>query len=67
MKRQYTIGLYPASRQDVTPADYTAARDKFRADVLNERRSRFYQSYMDKARQRMKIDVNDEALKRAIG
>ena len=55
------------SRQDVAPAEYTAARDKFRADVLNERRNKFYQTYMEKARQKMKIDINDEALKRAIG
>lgn len=56
-----------ASRQDVAPADYVAARDKFRAEVLNERRSKFYQTYLGKARQKMKITVNEEALKRAIG
>ncbi len=56
-----------ASRPEVTPADYAMAKDKFRADVLNERRMRFYQTYMEKARAKMKIDVNDEALRRAIG
>jgi parvulin-like peptidyl-prolyl isomerase len=56
-----------ASRPEVTPADYAAAKDKFRAEVLNERRMRFYQTYMDKARVKMKIDVNEEALKRALG
>ncbi len=56
-----------ASRPDVTPADYAAAKDKFRAEVLNERRMRFYQTYMDKARVKMKIDINEEALKRALG
>ena len=55
------------SREDVAPADYVAARDKFRSEVLNERRDKFYQTYMEKARQRMKIDVNEESLKRAIG
>ena len=30
-----------ASRQDVNPADYAMARDKFRAELLNERRARF--------------------------
>ena len=43
------------------------AKDKFRADVLNERRMRFYQVYMEKARAKMKIEVNNEALRRAIG
>ena len=42
------------------------ARDGFLADELNQRRMRFYQSYMDKARAKMKIDVDNEALKRAI-
>ena len=55
------------ARPELTPADYAAAKDKFRADVLNERRSRFYQTYMEKAREKMKIDVNAEAMKRAIG
>jgi peptidyl-prolyl cis-trans isomerase D len=55
------------SKQEVSAADYAAARDKFKADTLNARRTRFYQAYMEKARARMKIDINAEALKRAIG
>ncbi len=55
------------SKQEVSPADFAAARDKFRGDMLNARRSRFYQSYMEKARTRMKIDVDNDALKRAVG
>ena len=55
------------SKQDVSQADFAAARDKFRADTLNQRRTRFYQSYMEKARAKMKIDIDNEALKRAIG
>jgi peptidyl-prolyl cis-trans isomerase D len=56
-----------ASRQDVNPADYAMAKDKFRMEMLGERRARFYQTYMEKARTKMKIDVDAEALKRAIG
>ena len=56
-----------ASRQDVSTADFAMAKDKFRIEVLNERRARFYQAYMEKARAKMKIDVDPEALKRAIG
>jgi peptidyl-prolyl cis-trans isomerase D len=55
------------SKQDVTPAAFAAARDTFKAETLNTRRSRFYQSYMDKVRAKMKIDINTEAVKRAIG
>ena len=35
--------------------------------MLSERRARFYQAYMEKARAKMKIDIDPEALKRAIG
>jgi peptidyl-prolyl cis-trans isomerase D len=55
------------SRQDVSPADFAMAKEKFRIDVLGERRGRFYQAYMEKARAKMKIDVDPEALRRAIG
>jgi peptidyl-prolyl cis-trans isomerase D len=56
-----------ASRQDVSPADFAMARDKFRSELLNERRNRFYQAYMEKAREKMRIEINQEALKRALG
>jgi peptidyl-prolyl cis-trans isomerase D len=56
-----------ASRPDITPADYAAAKEKFRGEMLNERRMRFYQTYMEKAREKMKIEVNDEALRRTLG
>jgi peptidyl-prolyl cis-trans isomerase D len=56
-----------ASRQSVNPADFAMARDTFRAELLNERRARFYQAYMEKARERMKVEIDPEALKRAIG
>ncbi len=56
-----------ASRQDVSPADFAMAREKFRSELLSERRARFYQSYMEKAREKMQINIDAEALKRAIG
>ena len=56
-----------ASRPEIAPADYATAKEKFRAEVLNERRMRFYQTYMQKARGKMTIDVNDEALRRTLG
>jgi peptidyl-prolyl cis-trans isomerase D len=56
-----------ASRVDVSPADFAMAKDKFRMEMLGERRSRFYQTYMEKARTKMKIDIDPEALKRAVG
>jgi hypothetical protein len=55
------------SRQGISAEDFAAARDKFRGEALAERRNRFYQTYMQKARERMKIDIDRDALTRAMG
>ena len=55
------------ARQEATPTDFEAGKEKFRADTLNIRRQRFYQAYMEKARTKMKIDIDNDALKRAVG
>jgi peptidyl-prolyl cis-trans isomerase D len=53
-------------KQEVTPAELAAARDKFRDELLNDRRGRFFSAYMGKARQKMKIEVNRETLQRVV-
>ena len=45
----------------------TANKDTFREQVLNDRRNRFFSGYLLKAKQKMKIDVNREALQRVVG
>ena len=54
-------------KQDVSPSDLAAARDKFREELLADRRNRFFSAYMVKAKQKMKIDVNRETLQRVVG
>jgi parvulin-like peptidyl-prolyl isomerase len=53
-------------KKEVTPGEWTAAQDRFRDELLTDRRGRFFSAYMVKAKQRMNIDVNREALKRAV-
>jgi peptidyl-prolyl cis-trans isomerase D len=53
-------------KQVVTPADYALAKDKFREELLADRRNRFFGAYMLKAKQRMKIEVNREQLQKAV-
>ena len=53
-------------KQEVTPEQFAAAKDKFRDDLLSDRRNRFFSAYMAKAKQKMKIDVNREALQRVV-
>src|SRR5436190_3683271 len=52
-------------KKEVTPDEWKAGRDKFREDLLADRRNRFYGAYLMKAKQRMKIELNREALQRA--
>ena len=53
-------------KQEVTPTDLATNRDTFRQDLLTDRRNRFFSAFMVKAKQKMKIEVNREALQRLI-
>jgi len=53
-------------KKEVAPEEWTTNRDRFREELLNERRGRFFAAYMTKAKQKMKIEVNREALQRAV-
>ena len=54
-------------KKEVTPAELTTAKDKFLEELLGDRRNRFFSAYMVKAKQKMKIEVNREAVARVIG
>lgn len=53
-----------AERDDVTPAEFRQARETFRAELLNERRSRFFSAYMSRVKERLRIEVHDDVLRR---
>ena len=53
-------------KQEIKPEDYALAKDKFRDELLADRRGRFFGAYMTKAKQRMKIEVNRESLQKAV-
>ncbi len=54
-------------KQEVTPTEVTSNKDRFREEFLNDRRNRFFSAYMIKAKQKMKIEVNREAVQRVSG
>ena len=56
-----------AERQEVTPDAFRTAKESFRTQLLNERRAQFFDSYMTKAKQAMKIQVNSDVARRIIG
>lgn len=54
-------------KHESSPQDLTANKEAFREELLNDRKNRFFSAYMQKAKQKMKISVNREALKRVVG
>jgi peptidyl-prolyl cis-trans isomerase D len=53
-------------KQEVTPTDLANAKDKFREELLGDRRNRFFSAYMLKAKQKMRIEVNRETVQRVV-
>jgi parvulin-like peptidyl-prolyl isomerase len=54
-------------KQTASATDWTQAKPGFNDQLLNDRRNRFFSAYMIKAKQKMKIDVNREALQKVVG
>ncbi|MEQ1869762.1 MAG: peptidyl-prolyl cis-trans isomerase [Vicinamibacterales bacterium] len=54
-------------KQQTSEADLANAKDGFREQMLADRRSRLFAAYMLKAKQKMKIQINQETLQRVIG
>ncbi len=52
-------------KKEVTPEEWASSKDRFREELLTDRRNRFFSAYMAKAKQKMKIEVNRESLQRA--
>jgi len=62
---RYRHGRHQGARKEGNdPRGTGAAKDKFREEVLGDRRNRFFSAYMVKAKERMRIEVNREALQR---
>jgi peptidyl-prolyl cis-trans isomerase D len=62
-----TVIVRVAERDDVTPEEVTAGKDAFRAQMLSERRGRFFSAYMTKAKEKMEIEINNDVLSRVVG
>jgi peptidyl-prolyl cis-trans isomerase D len=53
-------------KKDVTPAELSAGKSQLRDEMVNERRNRFYASYMTKARERMDIRTYPAVLAQVV-
>jgi len=54
-------------RQDVAADKLAKDKETLRTELLNERKQKFFASYMTKARQRMKININRETIAQIVG
>jgi len=59
-----TVIIRVVQRDEVTPAQVKSGSEAFRAELLNERRSNFFNAYMGKAKERMKVEINAEVITR---
>jgi peptidyl-prolyl cis-trans isomerase D len=53
-------------KKDVTLEEISAGKTQVREQLVGERRNRFYTSYMNKARERMKITIDRETLAQVV-
>jgi peptidyl-prolyl cis-trans isomerase D len=49
-------------KQTPSASDFAAQKESLRSEILNQRRNEFYSAYMNKARQRMDIKINRDAI-----
>ncbi len=61
-----TVIARVVERDAVTPDELKQGREAFRAELLNERRGRFFTAYMTKAKTRMRIEVNNDVVRRTV-
>ena len=59
-----TVIVRVESREDVTPQKLSDEKETFRDQLLTERRNRFFTAYMTKAKEKMKIEVKQDVLRR---
>ena len=61
-----TVIVKMLERQDPAPSDAATAKTSLKTEMVNTRRDRFYASYMTKARERMKVNVNRELIAQLV-
>lgn len=61
-----TVIVRVVERDAVTPEELKQGKDAFRAQLLSERRGRFFTAYMTKAKERMRIEINQDVITRML-
>jgi peptidyl-prolyl cis-trans isomerase D len=61
-----TVIVRVVQHDDVTPDELRQAQEAFRAELLNERRARFFSAYMGKAKEKMKVEIKSDVIRRVL-
>ena len=61
-----TVIVRVMERDEVTPQELLLGKEAFREQLLNERRNRFFTSYMTNAKERMQIQINNDVVRRML-
>jgi peptidyl-prolyl cis-trans isomerase D len=61
-----TVIVRVVEKDAVTPDEFRKAKEQFRAELLNERRGRFFNAYMSKAKDKLTIEINSDVVQRVI-
>ena len=61
-----TVIVRVAERDDGHARRTAERQETFRAELLSERRGRFFSSYMAKAKERMRIEIRDDVVRRML-
>ena len=64
---QGTVIIKVLEKQEVTPTELISNKDRFREELLADRKNRFFSAYMVKAKEKMRIQVNRSVIQRVVG
>ncbi len=62
-----TVVARVVEREEAEPDELAAMRESLKQELLSDRKGKFFSAYMLKARERMKIEINQDALQAIVG
>ena len=62
-----TVVARVVEREEATPEELASTHESLKQEMLADRKSKFFSAYMLKARERMTIEINQEALQAIVG
>ena len=61
-----TVIVKVLEKDDVTADEFGTAREQFRTEYVNERRSRFFTAYMAKVKEKLNVEVKSDVVTRVV-